>query len=230
MTLSKYYIWFLENNAMELIDDVNEFHSNFVDPRDLCVSIAFFSNLESEQAMKQCPQVRHFLLCSQYCTDKVKAQAGGPSVSQFLEASQIVAFCKKPDQVLQLEKTFRDLKAKYLPILEQHLGARVAKLEITAFFDLIIRSLFCRAWPPLEPRVALPVGKFSEEKIQSLAVHWAKVVDTKHPTLHFCDPGELGGQGGRGPFQQAGSATGWPGTPQKEQVGKRRAAPALNGL
>ena len=191
MTLSKYYIGFLENQAVDLIEDLNDFHSNSVDPRDLCVSIAFFSNLESEQAMKQCPQVRHFLLCSQYCTDKVKAQAAGPSVSQFLEASQIVAFCKKPDQVLQLEKTFRDLKAKYIPILEQHLGARVAKLEITAFFDLIIRSLFCRAWPPMEPRVALPVGKFSEEKIQSLAVHWAKVVDTKHPTVHFANLANL---------------------------------------
>ena len=97
------------------------------------MSIAFFSNLESEQALKQCPQVRHFLLCSQYCQDKVKAQAGGPSVSQFLEASQIAAFCKKPEQVLHLEKTLRDFKAKYLPILEQHLGTRVARLEITVF-------------------------------------------------------------------------------------------------
>ena len=97
----------------------------------------------------------------------------------------------KTDQVLQLEKTLRDLKAKYLPILEQHLGTRVAKLEITVLFDLIVRSLFCRAWPLLEPRVTLPVGKFSEEKIQSLAVHWAKVVDTKHPTLHFASLANL---------------------------------------
>ena len=123
--------------------------------------------------------------------DKVKAASAGAGVSQFLEASQIATFCKKPDQVLQLEKTFRDLKAKYLPILEQHLGTRVAKLEITVFFDLIVRSLFCRAWPLLEPRVTLPVGKFSEEKIHSLAVHWAKVVDTKHPTLHFASLANL---------------------------------------
>ena len=37
LTLAKYYIGCLENNAVDLIDDLNEFHSNFVDPRALCV-------------------------------------------------------------------------------------------------------------------------------------------------------------------------------------------------
>ena len=64
-------------------------------------------------------------------------QGQGPSWRPFgvavPGASQIAAFCKKPDQVLHLEKTLRDFKAKYLPILEQHLGTRVARLEITVF-------------------------------------------------------------------------------------------------
>ena len=122
-------------------------------------------------------------MCTQYTNEKVKAQAGGPSLSLFLESLQITAFCKKPDLVNQLEKSFRDLKTSYLPLLEKALGPRVARLEIAVYMTLLIRCVFCKAWPQLEPRVTLPVGKFSEEKIRALGVHWAKVMDLKHPTL-----------------------------------------------
>ena len=103
-------------------------------------------------------------------------------MSLFLENLQITAFCKKPDLVNQLEKSFRDLKTSYLPLLEKALGPRVARLEIAVYMTLLIRCVFCKACPQLEPRVTLPVGKFSEGKIQALGVHWAKVMDLKHPT------------------------------------------------
>ena len=99
--------------------------------------------------------------------------------------------CKKPDQINQLEKTIRDLKRQYLPILEKALGTRVARLEITVYLDLIIRCVFCKPWPAVEPRVTLPVGKFSDEKIKALGLHWAKVVDLKHPTLGFAEAAGL---------------------------------------
>jgi hypothetical protein len=101
----------------------------------------------------------------------------------FLENSQITGFCKKPHLVYQLEKACRDLKTWYLPLLEKALGPRLARLEIAVYMTLLIRCVFCKAWPQLEPRVTLPVGKFSEEKIRALGVHWAKVMDLKHPTL-----------------------------------------------
>ena len=107
------------------------------------MSVGFYHSLESEEALKKAPQVRHFLLTTQYTTEKVKAQASGaPGVSQFLEPTQITAFCKSPNKVNQLEKTIRDLKAKYLPLLQEHLGERVAKLEFMAYMDLVLRALF----------------------------------------------------------------------------------------
>ena len=138
LTLGKYHIGFLENGVVDLIEDLHEYHSNSVDPRELCVSQAFFGLVEAEEAQKKCPQVRHYMVCTQYTDEKLKAQAGGPAVSQFLEAAQITSLCKKPDQVNQLEKTIRDLKCQYLPILEKALGTRVARLEITVYMDLII--------------------------------------------------------------------------------------------
>ena len=185
LTLGKYYIGFLENGVVDLIEDLHEYHSNTVDPRELCVSMSFFGLLDAEPALKKCPQVRHYLVCTQYTNENEKAQVGGPSVSLFLENAQITALCKKPDVVHKLEKAFRDLKTWYLPHLEKALGPRVARLEITVYMTLLIRCLFCKAWPQLEPRVTLPVGKFSEEKIQALGVHWAKVMDLKHPPLGF---------------------------------------------
>ena len=41
-----------------------------------------------------------------------------------------------------MEQTIRDLKAKYLPLLQQHLGVRVAKLEFMDYLDLVLRALF----------------------------------------------------------------------------------------
>ena len=58
-------------------------------------------------------------------------------------------------------------------------------MAIKVFFDLIIRCLFSKPWPKLEPRVALSVGKFSLEKIQDLGAFWANRVDLKHPGLTF---------------------------------------------
>ena len=58
-------------------------------------------------------------------------------------------------------------------------------MVIKVFFDLIIRCLFSKPWPKLEPRVTLSVGRFSQEKIQDLGAFWANSVDLKHPGLTF---------------------------------------------
>ena len=51
--------------------------------------------------------------------------------------------------------------------------------------DLILRCLFSKPWPNVEPKVALSVGKFSVEKIEELGPCWAKVVDLRHPSIDF---------------------------------------------
>ena len=73
-----------------------------------------------------------------------------------------------------------------MPLLEPALGARVANLEFSVYMDLLVMCLFAKQWPcDLDPKVSLPVGKFSEEKVKALGIHWAKVVDQKYPTLGF---------------------------------------------
>ena len=192
LVMAKFYFGFLENDVVDLVDDLSDFHSTYIDPRELSVSITFYQFLEHEGALKNCPQLRLHLLTTQYTNEKIKLQGVGPAVSQFLETSQILGFLKKTDLVILLEKTIRDIKAKYLPILSQGLSDRLARLEITVYINLIIRCLFAKHWPAnLEIKVDLPLGKFSEEKVKSLGHHWAKVVDLKHPTIGFADASGL---------------------------------------
>ena len=51
--------------------------------------------------------------------------------------------------------------------------------------DMIIRCLFSKPWPDVEPKVTLRVGQFSVEKVEELGPCWASVVDLKHPGLGF---------------------------------------------
>ncbi len=51
--------------------------------------------------------------------------------------------------------------------------------------DLIIRCLFAKPWPFVEPKVTLSVGKFYVENIEELGPCWAKVVHLKHPGINF---------------------------------------------
>ncbi len=129
-TLCKFFVGFLENNQLDLVQDLVDFHAHNVDPKELCVSIAFFNQVASEEALAKCPHVRMYLVVSQYCSERVKCQATGPALSQFIESKQISDLCKKPELLESLENKLIELKDKYFPILEAKLGARVAKMEL----------------------------------------------------------------------------------------------------
>ena len=64
-------------------------------------------------------------------------------------------------------------------------------MELQVYLDLVIRCLFNKPWPSLNPKVTCAVGRFSVEKVESLAVSWAKAVDVKHPDLNFAEASGL---------------------------------------
>ena len=187
--LSKFYIGFLENGVVGLVQEVVDFHSQTVDPQEISVSIAFFQFLVSEEVLSPFPYTRMYLLLTQYTPEKVRVQAGGPGVCQFLETTVLLTgLCKKTETLNLLETKIKETRAKFLPILEQSLSQCQARLEIQVYIDLIIRCLLNKPWPPsLNPKVTLPVGKFSVEKVESLAVPWARAVDKKHPHINFAE-------------------------------------------
>ena len=141
MALTKFYIGFLENDRMSLIKDLIDLHAHTIDPKELCVSISFFELLVSEEALKTCPESRMALVYTQYTSDKVRFQAGGPSVSAFLETNQIVALCKKPESLMALEGAIKDIKDKHKAPLVQCLGEVSATLALAKYTDLIIRCI-----------------------------------------------------------------------------------------
>ena len=187
-TLTKYYIGHLENQTVHLLKELVDWHSVNVDPKELVVNPAFFVALVSEPELEKCPQFRHYALQTQYTSEKVRHGANGPSSSNFLEVTQIAGLCKKPDQLKSVENHIRDLRVKLVPILETIMGPAEARLEFSVYMDLIIRCLFNKAWPTtLELPLKLPVGRFCFMKCKDLGIHWAKLVDLKHPDKNFAN-------------------------------------------
>ena len=127
------------------------------------------------------------------------ADGAGPAKSQFLDQPQITALCKKPDEATRLEQKIREVKSKYLKVLEETLGSRAARLEITVYVGLLVRCQFAKPWPEdLEPPLKMPLGNMTDQKIHDLGVHWAKVVDLKNPGLGFAKKGWPEGRDPRG--------------------------------
>jgi hypothetical protein len=129
-SLAKFYTGFLENGAQHLPHEVIDFHSARVNPRELAVATIFFATLATEVGFKAAPNVRHYLLLSNYNKEKLRASASGASaISNFLEVNTIVSFSKKTDQVEALEQALVERRSKCLPILERQLAPAQARLE-----------------------------------------------------------------------------------------------------
>ena len=110
MALSKCYIGFLDNNQVGLMDALSEFHSANVNPLTLTVSGCFSQVRFTEEALKNCPQVRLYLVQSQYSKEKTRVSAAGPVISQFFDHNQIIGRCKKPGDAVELETMLRAWK------------------------------------------------------------------------------------------------------------------------
>ena len=62
-------------------------------------------------------------------------------MSQFLDGTQLLGLCKKPDHLMTLETQIREIRVKYLPLLGPPLGDRVARMEL-AVWPLMALNLF----------------------------------------------------------------------------------------
>ena len=80
---------FLENEAVDLVKELVDYHSHKVDPRNITISTTFFLTLVQEVNLRNTPFTRMYLVMTQYTTEKTKAQSSGPNISQFLETPQI---------------------------------------------------------------------------------------------------------------------------------------------
>ena len=176
LTLAKYHLRFLEQGRHLLVEDLSDLHSEWVDPREMAVSMRFFDTPLSEPGLKKCPMLTHYMVTTQYLgKDKLLAQGTGTAICALLDVKEVISFVKKGDQLGLFETTLEDLRNKYLPILEEVVGQRVARLELSVYMGLVIRCLFTKPWPEdMVPPVTLAPGKYNSEKLKALGVHWAK--------------------------------------------------------
>ena len=146
-SLAKFYTMFLNTGDQSLVSELIDWHSANINPKDLVVNNAFFETLISEEAFSSAPHLRVHLLQTQYTDEKVTGTSGGPSTSKFIEPSVMMQLAKKPDLVQQVEGHLKDLRAKYLPLLEKTLSPTQSRLELAVYSDLVIRALLSKPWP-----------------------------------------------------------------------------------
>ena len=183
--LTKYWSQFLGGNKLFLVHELVDYHSNTVDPNELIVNAAFFTALTSEKALSSLHFLRHYLLLTHYTEEVTKCQSSGASVAAFIEVNTLTALCKKADVCLAAETKIVNLRDKYLPLLEAHLGTKQALLELQVLVDWFLRLTIGKALPEPVKTVRSLVGKYTEEKDKALGYHWAALVDRKYPQMDF---------------------------------------------
>ena len=194
-TLAKFYTQFLVAGSKDLVDELVHFHSMKVNPREVIVSMGFFSLVSGDEVFAKCPHLRMYLVMSQYCTEKLSSRAGGSPSSNFIEAPLIQNLAKKGSAFLEdIEKQLIIMREKYVPLLESIAGLprSQALLELQVFVDLFIRTLLAKPLPchvvavinSLPKKIALS-GKFSQVRIKDLGCVWATLVEKQYIDSNF---------------------------------------------
>lgn len=190
-SIAQYYLRALEDKQPDLALELQEFHSARVNPRELQMSASFFATVANEKGLRGFPFLRHYLLTTNYTSDKARASVGQADVCNFLETSAIVSLGKKTDIIRHLETLLRDARLQYLPILQKELSGRHASLELVDLADCWIRCAFARPFRANSAAKTVASGKFSPDKALQLAQVWGASVDSRFPDLQFLKEASL---------------------------------------
>ncbi len=184
-SLVKFYSKFLQTSVQPLVAELVDFHSATVNPRELCVVPAFFKNLADAAFLDETPHLRMYLAMSQYCKDKLRASASGPSSSSFIDSACLKLLEKDYNVAKLLEQNIVKLRTETLPILEKFLVRGQALLAIQVFVDVLIRCAFGKPAPPGFATKSGSLGKFSIENVKALGAIWATQIEMRHPGSGF---------------------------------------------
>ena len=116
--------------------------------------------------------------------EKTRPSTGEPDTAAFLEPPALTLFSKTPDLVDLLERELKNIRSKFLPILDRSLAPPQSRLEVATLADLLIRSAFSKTFPA-NFKVKGGAGKFDVDKINIIERAWANVIDEKYPLLGF---------------------------------------------
>ena len=178
---------FCINEREDLLQELQVFHSNYVDPKKVVITSCFFEKLK-DKAFAEYPLVRLYMILTQYTQEKTVDMAG-TATAALLDGSTIANFAKHKEGIYMLEKKLSENRSKYLRILEENLGCMQGRLELAHLEILIARCVLAKGWPKSYPEGIRPIavkctvapGKYTSEKATSLAIYWAKLLDKEYP-------------------------------------------------
>ena len=87
----RYYNDTFRRRVAELVD----WHSTYINPKELAVNAAFYELLAGESTLKELPLVRHYLTLTQYSKDKTRDSAAGPATGALVDPTTLGTLCSK---------------------------------------------------------------------------------------------------------------------------------------
>ena len=94
-TIAHMCVQYLEADRLHLLQEIVEFHSMKVNPRELVVSTPFLKLLLDEEHLRGAHLLKMYILFTQYTLEKCKAMVGGPAYARFLDAGNITNLAQK---------------------------------------------------------------------------------------------------------------------------------------
>ena len=93
--MCKYFAQLLASGYLDLLQELVDFHSVKVNPRNLVVPTAFFGHLVNDEVLSTTPHPQALYRPAQYTDEKTRAQASGTSYAQCLEHSSLMPLVEK---------------------------------------------------------------------------------------------------------------------------------------
>ena len=187
--LTKYLVRHLENQTVHLAEELGDFHSARVNPREIAVPPIFYETLGNLAAFAEMPLFRHYCVLANYTTEKTRAASSGSSgaaTSTFLDTKSLDIVANKPEALRLIEALLKEARETYLPILERALSPSQARIELFTYANLLVRCFFAKPFPAdLGGKVGTLTGKLTREKAKDIGIFFASRIDERLPELDF---------------------------------------------
>ena len=184
---------FCVNEREDLLQELQAFHSNYVDPKKVALGCKFVEILK-EKAFNDFPLTRFYLALTQYTPEKT-VEVSGQSIAAFIDTSTLQNFAKNAEGIYNLDKKLKENRTKYARILEESLGTIQGKLELAHLNIFFVRMVLKKGWPKSYPegirqinvKCTVPAGKYSDENADAVTKYWAKLLDHEYPAENLAN-------------------------------------------
>ena len=164
--------------AVVHIDNICTHHSQHVNPNELTVPPALFSEI-TKQIKKSASKLKEALIIEAYTPEgAIKKARPLPDVADFIKTSDVKALSCREADIDATEDFFKHSTTKYEPMLRSFMDARKVSSTLRMLRGTVVRVALNKAMrPEFQPKVKN--GQITAEKLEVITASWRKYVEAK---------------------------------------------------